>query len=120
MAVGSVANGSFRAPVRIYGSDLTYALNVSLIDFFLWTDVGDYVVNDISNVYGSSDNADDDIHTLAPGATPTTFTDLVTLTASPTGWVSPTYPAWVVGTTGYGSESSLPCLGPSGKKEVED
>ena len=105
---GSVADGAKRPPLYLIGNDLFLAQNVTVDGFSLWTETGTTVVNKINNFYGKgvgvyTYGANNGLGiTKTAGATPT-FTSTITVTASPTGWVAPTYPAWAVPTTGYGS-----------------
>lgn len=94
----------------LIGNDLTFATNVSVSGFSLWTESGTDVVNQISNVFATPDNSNDPsdgIETLAVGATPVAYTSDITITASPTGWIEPTSPTWAVASTGYGSRSII-------------
>ncbi|RAH46337.1 putative rhamnogalacturonase [Aspergillus brunneoviolaceus CBS 621.78] len=112
---GSVAQGTVRPPLYLIANDLTYATNVTIEDFTVWTETGTTVVNKINNVFGTGDNsygANDGIKSLAPGATPTTYTSTYTITASPTGWTAPASPTWAVPSTGYGTASPIPVYTP--------
>lgn len=103
---GSVYNGTKYAVIRTIASNLTDAIDITIEDFSVWTEVGNYVVNQISNFFGTGDNVygpNNGISSLPPGATPTSYTTNITITASPTGWVKPGVPTWAVGSTGYGS-----------------
>lgn len=107
IVLGSVADGARRPPLYLIANDLTYATDVTIEDFTVWTESGDDVVNKINNIFGTGDDSygpNDGIASLASGATPTTYTSTYTITASPTGWVAPTSPAWAAPSTGYGSE----------------
>ncbi|KAJ0301564.1 hypothetical protein Brms1b_012367 [Colletotrichum noveboracense] len=54
---GSVADGTKRPPLYLIANDLTYATNVTVEGFSLWTESGTYVVNKISNIFGNGDNS---------------------------------------------------------------
>jgi hypothetical protein len=105
-----VANGVQRPPLYLVANDLTFASNVTVENFTLWTETNSYVVNKISNVFGTGDDSygpNDGIRALAPGEAPAPYTSTITITASPTGWVVPPSPTWALPNTGYGSK----CLG---------
>ncbi|PWY67145.1 pectin lyase-like protein [Aspergillus heteromorphus CBS 117.55] len=113
---GSVADGAQRPPLYLIANDLTYATNVTVADFTVWTEAGDEVVNKINNVFGTGDDSygpQDGISSLSPGAVPHLYTSTYTITASPTGWVAPTYPAWAAPSTGYGTASPIPVYTPA-------
>ncbi|OOF93266.1 glycoside hydrolase family 28 protein [Aspergillus carbonarius ITEM 5010] len=113
---GSVADGARRPPLYLIANDLTYATDVTIEDFTVWTESGDDVVNKINNIFGTGDDSygpNDGIASLASGATPTTYTSTYTITASPTGWVAPTSPAWAAPSTGYGTASPIPVYTPA-------
>lgn len=104
---GSVADGALRPPLYLIANDLTFATNVTVEDFSVWTETGTQVLNRISNVFGRGDDSyglDDGIPTLDPGEAPYTYTSTQTITASPTSWQAPTTPTWAVPSTGYGSK----------------
>jgi hypothetical protein len=91
----------------LVANDLTFATNVTVEEFSVWTETDDYVVNKINNVFGKGDNSygpNNGIKTLAPGETPVPYTSTITVTASPTDWVVPPSPTWAVPNTGYGSK----------------
>ncbi|KAJ5676194.1 CAZyme family GH28 [Penicillium macrosclerotiorum] len=95
-----------RPPLYLFANDLTFATNVTVEDFTIWTESGSSVVNKISNIFGNGDDsygANDGIKSLASGESPYTYTSTYTITASPTGWEAPTTPTWAVPSTGYGS-----------------
>lgn len=107
---GSVANGVKRPPVTFIGNDLFLTDSITIEDFSLWTEEGTQVVNKINNAYGHGDNVYSPNNGLgvSNGQSPLpTFTHAVTVTTSPPGWVSPTFPAWAVASTGYGSALHL-------------
>ncbi|KXH62702.1 murein transglycosylase, partial [Colletotrichum salicis] len=54
---GSVADGAKRPPLYLTANDLTYATNVTVENFSLWTESGNSVVNKISNIFGTGDNS---------------------------------------------------------------
>jgi rhamnogalacturonan hydrolase len=90
----------------LFGNDLTYATNVTVEEFSIWTETNTYVVNKISNIFGTGDNSygpANGIEKLAPGGSPTPYTSTYTITASPTSWVAPASPTWAAASTGYGS-----------------
>lgn len=111
---GSVANGALRPPLYLIANDLTFAKNVTVEDFSIWTETGTNVVNHISNVFGKGDNSygtNDGIPSLSAGQAPYTYTSAYTITASPTSWKAPSTPTWAVASTGYGSKFLLSFLG---------
>ena len=64
-------------------------------------------MNRINNVFGKGDNIyspGDGIKSLPANGVPTTYSSTITVTQAPTGWNEPSYPAWAVPTTGYGSK----------------
>jgi hypothetical protein len=96
----------------LVANDLTFATNVTVEQFSVWTEDNDYVVNQISNIFGEGDDSyspNNGVRTLAPGETPTAYTSSITVTASPTGWVAPSLPTWAVPNTGYGSKLKSLC-----------
>jgi hypothetical protein len=104
---GSVANGVQRPPLYLIANDLTYASNVTVEDFTIWTEFGSSVVNKVNNVFGRGDDSygpSNGLVSLAAGEQPHTYTSTYTITASPTGWVAPDLPTWAVPSTGYGSK----------------
>lgn len=103
---GSIADGAVRGPLYLIANDLTFATNITLEDFSVWTETGSYVVNKIDNVFGVGDNSygsNDGIVSLASGKSPYAYTSTYTVTASPTNWQVPTSPSWALPSTGYGS-----------------
>ena len=105
--IGSVANGVQRPPLYLIANDLTFATNVTVEDFTIWTEANDHVVNHVNNVFGHGDDSygvGNGIKTLASGETPTPYTSTYTITESPTSWVAPAFPTWAVANTGYGSK----------------
>lgn len=103
---GSVADGALRPPLYLIANDLTYATNVTIEEFSVWTESGSIVVNKIDNVFGIGDDSygpNNGLSSLSPGETPHTYTSTYTITASPTDWVAPTFPTWAAPSTGYGS-----------------
>lgn len=108
--LGSVADGAKRPPLYLIANDLTYATNVTVESFSLWTESGTSVVNKISNIFGAGDNSygtGNGIKSLAAKASPVPYTSTYTITASPTGWTAPPSPTWALPNTGYGSKSKL-------------
>jgi rhamnogalacturonan hydrolase len=107
---GSLADGAKRPPISFIGNDLFLIDSVTIEGFSLWTETGTQVINKINNAYGHGDavyGANNGLG-IADGHTPLpTFTHAVTVTASPTGWVAPTFPPWALPSTGYGSALSL-------------
>ncbi|AEO66493.1 glycoside hydrolase family 28 protein [Thermothielavioides terrestris NRRL 8126] len=113
---GSVANGVQRPPLYLIANDLTFATNVTVEDFSVWTETNDYVVNKISNVFGTGDDSygpGNGIRALAPGEAPAPYTSTITVTASPTNWVAPPSPTWAVPNTGYGTNIPIPVYTPA-------
>jgi hypothetical protein len=107
---GSVANGAQRPPLYLIANDLTFATNVTVEDFTVWTEAGTSVVNKISNIFGIGDNSygsSNGIKSLGAGEAPSPYTSTYTITASPTNWQAPTTPTWAVPSTGYGSKFSI-------------
>lgn len=104
---GSVADGTKRPPLYLVANDLTFATNVTVEDFSLWTESGTQVVNKISNIFGVGDNSygpSNGIKSLGAGESPSPYSSTYTLTATPTGWKAPATPTWAVPSTGYGSK----------------
>ncbi|WYZ46573.1 hypothetical protein EsH8_IX_000798 [Colletotrichum jinshuiense] len=113
---GSIADGAKRPPLYLIANDLTYAKNVIVEDFSLWTESGTYVVNKISNIFGTGDNSygtGNGIQSLAPKGSPTPYTSTYTVTASPTSWTAPPSPTWAVPNTGYGTDVPIPVYTPA-------
>ncbi|EED19646.1 rhamnogalacturonase, putative [Talaromyces stipitatus ATCC 10500] len=113
---GSVANGTLRPPLYLIANDLTFATNITVEDFSVWTETGTQVLNQISNVFGHGDDSygpNDGIPSLNPGETPYAYTSTYTITASPTSWQAPTTPKWAVPSTGYGTASPIPVYTPA-------
>lgn len=104
---GSIVEGAVRPPLRLRASNLTNAINVTILDFSVWTEIGKYVENQIANFFGTGDDVygpNNGLKTLSAGEIATSYTTSVSLTASPTGWTVPTVPVWAVGCSGYGSK----------------
>ncbi|KAJ5673551.1 CAZyme family GH28 [Penicillium longicatenatum] len=113
---GSVANGATRPPLYLFANDLTFATNVTVEDFTVWTESGSSIVNKISNIFGSADDSygsNDGIKSLSQGESPSSYTSTYTITASPTDWQAPTTPAWALPNTGYGTASPIPVYSPA-------
>ncbi|KAJ5713615.1 uncharacterized protein N7483_010796 [Penicillium malachiteum] len=113
---GSIADGAERPPLYLLANDLTFATNITLEDFSVWTESGTYVVNKINNVFGTGDDSygtNDGIVSLASGESPYTYTSTYTVTASPTNWQAPTSPSWALPSTGYGTASPIPVYSPA-------
>jgi hypothetical protein len=111
---GSVANGAQRPPLFLVANDLSFATNVTVEDFSIWTESGTSVVNKISNIYGHGDDSygkADGIKPLGSGQSPTPYTSTYTVTAKPTGWAAPSLPTWAAASTGYGSKCFYHYLG---------
>lgn len=103
---GSLANGASRPPLYLIGNDLFLTDSITIKDFSLWTEEGNYVVNKINNIYGYGDDVyglNDGLGVPPGGTALPTFTSSYTITASPTGWKEPAFPTWAVASTGYGS-----------------
>lgn len=104
---GGIADGTLRPALYMFASDLIPAENITVEDFTVWTESNDYVVNHISNIYGTGDDSygtNDGIPELAVGATPTAYTSAYTITEPPAGWTVPPDPAWAAPSTGWGSK----------------
>ncbi|GLA59301.1 hypothetical protein AtubIFM55763_004615 [Aspergillus tubingensis] len=113
---GSVADGALRPPLYLFASDLTFATNVTVEEFSVWTETGTTVVNKISNIFGTGDDSygeNDGIETLQSGESPYTYTSTYTITASPTNWQAPSTPTWALPSTGYGTASPIPVYTPA-------
>ncbi|GAT19494.1 endo-rhamnogalacturonase F [Aspergillus luchuensis] len=113
---GSVADGALRPPLYLFASDLTFATNVTVEEFSVWTETGTTVVNKISNIFGTGDDSygeNDGIQTLQSGESPYTYTSTYTITASPTNWQAPSTPTWALPSTGYGTASPIPVYTPA-------
>ncbi|BDD59036.1 hypothetical protein MAP00_004272 [Monascus purpureus] len=113
---GSVANGVQRPPLHFAANDLTFATNITVEDFSVWTESGTSTVNKISNVFGTGDDSygpNDGIVSLAPNESPHAYTSTYSITASPTNWQVPTIPAWAAPSTGYDTSSPIPVYTPA-------
>ncbi|KAK5131749.1 hypothetical protein LTR08_000580 [Meristemomyces frigidus] len=113
---GSLADGTKRPPLYLIGNDLLITDSVTIKDFSLWTETGDYIVNHINNVYGQGDDVygdNDGLGVTTTGIALSTFTRSVTVTASPTGWVEPSLPTWAIASTGYGTTVAIPVYTPA-------
>ncbi|KAK1855475.1 murein transglycosylase [Colletotrichum chrysophilum] len=113
---GSVADGAKRPPLYLIANDLTYATNVTVEGFSLWTESGTYVVNKISNIFGNSDNSygvGDGIKSLTSKQFPTAYTSTYTISTTPTGWAIPPSPTWAAASTGYGTDVPIPVYTPA-------
>ncbi|KAI8290773.1 Rhamnogalacturonase A [Colletotrichum sp. SAR11_57] len=113
---GSVADGAKRPPLYLIANDLTYATNVTVEGFSLWTESGTYVVNKISNIFGNSDNSygvGDGIKSLTSKQSPTAYTSTYTISTTPTGWAIPPSPTWAAASTGYGTDVPIPVYTPA-------
>ncbi|KAJ8066220.1 hypothetical protein OCU04_005304 [Sclerotinia nivalis] len=106
---GSIQNGAKRPALYLLASDYIPATDITVKDVTVWTESGSTSVNHISNVFGVGDDvygSNNGIVKLAQGEDPKseTYTSTYTITSAPTGWATPTWPAWAVPTTGYGSK----------------
>ncbi|KAF4624554.1 hypothetical protein G7Y89_g13617 [Cudoniella acicularis] len=111
----SPINATDKPALYLIANDLTEAINITVEDFSVWTESNDSVINHINNFYGVGDDVygpNNGLKILEPGATPTTYTSAYTITASPTGWVQPTAPAWAAGSTGWGTTEPIPVYTP--------
>lgn len=110
LKLGSVADGTKRAPLNLIGNDLTFVTNVTIADFSVWTETGSAIVNKINNIFGSGDDsygANDGIQPLKATESPYTYTSTYTVTATPSQWSAPSTPTWAAPSTGYGSKSPI-------------
>ncbi|CVL08328.1 probable rhamnogalacturonase A precursor [Fusarium mangiferae] len=113
---GSVADGSKRPPLFLVANDLSFATNVTVEDFSIWTESGTSVINKISNIFGHGDNSygqANGIKSLSSGQAPTAYTSTYTVTATPTGWTAPSFPTWAAASTGYGTDVPIPVYTPA-------
>ncbi|KOS41525.1 hypothetical protein ACN38_g7604 [Penicillium nordicum] len=113
---GSVADGVKRPPLYLVANDLSFATNVTVEDFSVWTESGTTVVNKISNIFGTADHSygsSNGIKSLGAGESPSPYSSTYTITASPTGWKAPATPTWAVPSTGYGTASPIPVYSPA-------
>ncbi|KAJ6134255.1 hypothetical protein N7523_000577 [Penicillium sp. IBT 18751x] len=113
---GSVADGALRPPLYLFASDLTFATNVTVEEFTVWTDSGTVIVNKISNIFGTGDDSygsDTRIASLEAGQSPYPYTSTYTVTATPANWQAPTTPTWAAPSTGYGTASPIPVYSPA-------
>jgi rhamnogalacturonan hydrolase len=106
--LGGIANAQ-RPPLCLIASDFIPAVNINADEVSIWAELGTEVVNKINNIYGTGEGeyvygSNDGLKTLAPGATPTTYTSAYTITAALTGWTDPPFPAWAAPSTVYGSD----------------
>lgn len=101
---GSLANGIQRGAVIIRGSDIVPLQGITLEDFDMWSLYSNEVINQCKNVYGTG-------MCIQATTGTATYTTSVTSTVSPTGWTTPTAPAWAV--TGYGTTVAIPIYTPA-------
>ena len=101
---GHVNNGVSRGPIVIRGSDIVPLQGITLEDFDMWTFTGNEIINQCKNVYGTG-------YCAAAGSGTAAFTTSVTTTVTPSGYVSPTSPAW--GIEGYGTTDPIPIYTPA-------
>lgn len=104
---GTVDNGVARGPIVIRGSDVVPLVNITLVDFAMWTVTKGAVVLQCRNVYGAGYCARE----LADGVAPTSFSSTVTISTTMEGYVVPTSPVW--GVAGYGTTVSIPVYTPA-------
>ncbi|KAA8905875.1 pectin lyase fold/virulence factor [Sphaerosporella brunnea] len=104
---GTVDNGAQRGVIRIAGSDQVPLTGITLEDLDMWTVNGNKVLNKCNNVYGTGYCA----AVSTSGMSLTTFTSTQTSTVAPTGFTSPTKPAW--GVSGYGVTVPIPVYTPA-------
>ncbi|KAJ5313750.1 uncharacterized protein N7443_000634 [Penicillium atrosanguineum] len=112
----SVVDGALRPPLYLVASDLTFATNVTVEEFTVWTETGTDIVNKISNVFGTGDDSygpNDGIASLQPGQSLYTYTSTYAVTATPANWQLPTTPTWAAPSTGYGTASPIPVYSPA-------
>ncbi|KAI8716644.1 hypothetical protein NCS52_00958600 [Fusarium sp. LHS14.1] len=113
---GSVADGAKRPPLFLAANDLSFAANVTVEDFSIWTESGTSVINKISNIYGHGDDSygeEDGVKSLASGQSPAPYTSVYTVTATPSGWTAPSVPTWAAASTGYGTDVPIPVYTPA-------
>ncbi|KAF4834847.1 Rhamnogalacturonase A [Colletotrichum tropicale] len=113
---GSIADGAKRPPLYLIANDLTYATNVTVEGFSLWTESGTFVVNKINNIFGNGDNSygvGDGIKPLTSKQSPTAYTSTYTISTTPTGWAVPPSPTWAAATTAYGTDVPIPVYTPA-------
>lgn len=97
---GNVDNGVSRGPIVIRGSDIVPLTDITLEDINMWTLNGNKIVNQCKDVYGSGSCVRSETQ-----GTPT-YTTSQTVTATPTGYATPTKPSWAV--EGYGTDIPIP------------
>lgn len=93
--------------MNLIANDLSFAINVTVEDFTVWTEAGTKIINKISNIFGAGDNnygPNNGIVSLANLESPSPYTSSYTVTATPTNWQPPTTPTWAAPSTGYGSK----------------
>ncbi|RDW63491.1 hypothetical protein BP6252_11036 [Coleophoma cylindrospora] len=99
---GSLADGMQRGAMNLRGSDIVPMQDITLIDFDFFNTVGDRIVNQCNNVYGSGG--------CIPAESGTSTFDIQTTT-----WVAatslPAAPSWAV--SGYGLTIPIPVYTPA-------
>ncbi|CAD6442042.1 a44b4a53-3dc7-4106-be3e-5f0ba2cf8c7f [Sclerotinia trifoliorum] len=115
---GSIQDAAKRPALYLLASDYIPATDVTVKDVTVWTESGSTSVNHISNIFGVGDDVygpNNGIVKLAQGEDPKseTYTSTYTITSAPTGWATPTWPAWAAPTTGYGTTDPIPVYTPA-------
>ncbi|EDO03754.1 hypothetical protein SS1G_06235 [Sclerotinia sclerotiorum 1980 UF-70] len=115
---GSIQDAAKRPALYLLASDYIPATDITVEDVTVWTESGSTSVNHISNIFGVGDDVygpNNGIVELAQGENPKseTYTSTYTITSAPTGWATPTWPAWAVATTGYGTTDPIPVYTPA-------
>ncbi|TID22859.1 Glycoside hydrolase family 28 [Venturia nashicola] len=96
---GTAANGALRGPIRINCAASAPCTDIKILDFSMWTDAGNSLVNTCANAYGVGQC----IRAGAGGAYPATKT---IISARPADFMAPTMP-WDLPNT-FGSTSLIP------------
>ncbi|KAF8862818.1 glycoside hydrolase family 28 protein [Acephala macrosclerotiorum] len=113
---GGIADGTLRPALYMFASDLIPAEDITVENFTVWTESNDYVVNHISNIYGTGDDSygtNNGIPESAIGVTPTAYTSAYTITTPPPGWTVPPDPAWAAPSAGWGTTDPIPVYTPA-------
>ncbi|KAJ5631812.1 uncharacterized protein N7484_011912 [Penicillium longicatenatum] len=96
---GTEASGAERGPIKVRCADTAPCTDITIEDFAMWTEEGDYQWYWCESAYG-------DGYCLESGDDYTSYTTTVTATAAPTGYSAATMAADL--TAAFGTDSPIP------------
>ncbi|KAJ5751959.1 hypothetical protein N7520_008876 [Penicillium odoratum] len=96
---GTESDGAERGPIKVHCASGAPCTDVTIEDFRMWTEDGDYQANSCENAYGGGS-------CVKEGDEYTTYSTAVTVTAAPSGYSAPTMAADL--SSGFATYSSIP------------